>query len=377
MVDAIGSVSAQQIKPSKKDDSINWKGCTSDEIIEYEQQGQEVPDYILQWAKEIAKLENAPEDITYEMAMGATSMNAINQNQVTTGQNVDNTELDEGNVQGTNTAIAIRERLGQQGATIFEQAKAFRGYSNQYTDELNNLMDTMETYLAQAAAAENQAQEAKDGVLSRIQSLISSKKDLKRGDVASAVESARIDREIQTVGRTGLSTVEATAIPIDNTAQTILNGQFTSLTGRQFGEQTVDIGKQINQNYSGFWGFTGYPTIKVGQKEIKTSNAADNHFAQDSEENNAFSAQVGTYKSEITQASGAVSSSENQDSETEDAEEKAESNNTVQDTEQDEVAKQSESKQEDIAQQEPETVDEKLLTDPNEILKRKMKKGLT
>ena len=78
MVDAIGSVSNKPIIKSK-DTSINWKNCTADEIKEYKGQGQDVPVAILAWAEEIAKLSNAPDDVTYEMVNGSTSIEEINQ----------------------------------------------------------------------------------------------------------------------------------------------------------------------------------------------------------------------------------------------------------------------------------------------------------
>lgn len=370
MVDAIGGVSSSQIKPIKKDDSIDWKGCTSDEIIEYEKEGQEVPDYILQWAKEFAKLQNAPDDITYEMAMGATTLAAVNGNQQAQQDENENSEEE------TNSAAAIREQMNTEGVSLRNQAKTFRSYSSQYTDEIKNMMDMMEQYLAESEAAESNAQATKDSILSQIQALIASQKDNKLGGTEGAVEAARIDRQIKSVGQTGLSSIEADAIPIENTSTNITAAEFTSLTGRQFGNETVSIGNELKSRGGVFNVVMGAMTVKSGQKELEQSNAGDSQFADDETSNQEYIDNVSGYKTEITNASGATISNEEEDTDTKDADEKAEADNTVNDSEQDETAKTDEIKQKELAQQEPETVDDKITTDPNEILKRKQKKGL-
>lgn len=370
MVDAIGGVSSSQIKPAKKDDAINWKGCTSSEIIEYEEEGQEIPDYILQWAKEFAKLQNAPEDVTYEMAMGATTMAGVNANQETQQGENENSEEE------TNSAAAIREQMNTEGVSLRTQAKTFRSYSSQYTDEIKNMMDMMEQYLAESEAAQANAQSTKDDVMSRIQSLLASKKDNKLGGVQGAVEAARIDREVKSVGQAGLTSIETAAMPIENTATNISTAEFTSLTGRQFGTETVSIGNELRQTSHWFNQILGSVTVKTGEKELKQSDAGDKQFSEDGASNDEYSKNVSGYKVEVANASGATISNEKEDSDTKEADEKTEGDKTVGDSERDETAKLDETKQKELAQQEPESVDDKITTDPNEILKRKQKKGL-
>jgi len=47
---------------------VNWGSCTAEEILEYEEQGQEVPEQYLSWAEEMSASMNAQDDVTYEMA---------------------------------------------------------------------------------------------------------------------------------------------------------------------------------------------------------------------------------------------------------------------------------------------------------------------
>ena len=47
---------------------VNWGSCTAEEILEFEEQGQEVPEQYLSWAEEMAASMNVQDDVTYEMA---------------------------------------------------------------------------------------------------------------------------------------------------------------------------------------------------------------------------------------------------------------------------------------------------------------------
>ena len=369
MVDAIGAVGSEQIRPSKKDNAINWKQCTSDEIIEYEKQGQEVPDYILQWAQEIAKLENAPEDITYEMAMGATTMDGINQSQQNGEEANTNDKID------PNNATAVREKMTAEGASTQAQAKSFRNYSDQYSEEINNMMETMEKYISQSEIASSESQTTKDDVMARIQSLLASRNKSKTGDVTAALDSARVDRDIRSIGQSGLNTIQTLSSPVDNALEQVGTAEFTSITGRNFGNETVKIGQEPELN-GGFLAAVGQMTIKTGENELKQSDAGDKQFAENRGENSQHRGIVTDSEDEIRRASGASIPDNDSESDIKDKEDKVDSDKTVNDSEKDQTAKESENKQEELALQDPDTVDEKITTDPNEILKRKQRKGL-
>lgn len=369
MVDAIGSVSSQQIRTAKKDNAINWQQCTSDEIIEYEQQGQEIPEYILQWAKEVAKLENAPEDITYEMAGGATTVEAINANQAANSNAGTNSEEQ---VDPTD-ATAIRDKMTADGASAHLQARAFRGYSDQYTAEIQNMMDTMEEYMSQAQINSADAETAKDDVIARIQSLIARRNNTRTGDEAAAKEASRINNEIRSIGQEGLSTVQGLSAPVDDALTQLGTAEFTSLTGRNFGKETVSIGQLPELN--GFLDNTGRMTTKSGEDELKQSDLGDRTFAADRVENTQHRGMINTSIDEISKASGAIPAETNT-TDAKAAENKAEGDNTVNDADNDQLAKENENKKEEVAKEDPATVDDKVLSDPEEILKRKQKRGL-
>lgn len=379
MVEAIGSATSQQIKPIKKDNSIDWKNCTAGEIREYEKEGQEVPDYILQWAQEIEKIESAPDDITYEMAISSNLMQgapqAVNGEQAKEeAQKVEGTEAAE----NPSVAKALKTSLDNNNVSITEQGRIFMDTSNQYNDEISQAMQEMEGYLAQSEAAVEAAENTKNDILSRVQSLIERKNSLKakKGDTAAILESQRLSNQIKSIGQEGLSAISNSAMPIDNTANIISDAQYTSATGRDVGAQTVSIGEQMPN---------GMPIISMkqfvinaGEAVIEKSTAGDAQFTQNQQENNDFGTLVAGKKAEVSRATGASEKSETEETEGSEDENNAEENNnsTVKDAEQDQIKSESDTKQNELAEQTPETIDEKITTDPNEILKRKERRGL-
>ena len=239
-------------------------------------------------------------------------------------------------------------------------------------------MQEMEGYLAQSEAAVEAAENTKNDILSRVQSLIERKNSLKakKGDTAAILESQRLSNQIKSIGQEGLSAISNSAMPLDNTANIISNAQYTSSTGREVGAQTVSIGEQMPN---------GMPIISMkqfvinaGQAVIEKSTAGDAQFTQNQQENNDFGTLVAGKKAEVSRATGASEKSETEETEGSEDENNAEENNnsTVKDAEQDQIKSESDTKQNELAEQTPETIDEKITTDPNEILKRKERRGL-
>lgn len=70
----ISPINATQSAAIKK---INFKQCTAQEIKRYQSEGQDVPDEIARWAAEVAKIANAPDDVTYEMVNGEVDENQL------------------------------------------------------------------------------------------------------------------------------------------------------------------------------------------------------------------------------------------------------------------------------------------------------------
>ena len=82
MVDAIDAVNAATHTRinQNKDLTINWQNLTAKEVLEHAGHGEDVPVEVLKWAEDYAKMENAPDDATYEAVNGATNVDEANKN---------------------------------------------------------------------------------------------------------------------------------------------------------------------------------------------------------------------------------------------------------------------------------------------------------
>ncbi len=76
-------------------------------------------------------------------------------------------------------AKALKTSLDNNNVSITEQGRIFMDTSNQYNDEISQAMQEMEGYLAQSEAAVEAAENTKNDILSRVQSLIERKNFLK------------------------------------------------------------------------------------------------------------------------------------------------------------------------------------------------------
>ena len=81
MVDAISSINlaTKTYFQKKKDEDIAWERLTPSQIIQYMNDGEDVPEEIMRWAEEVSRLEDAPDDVTYEMVNGSTNLEEINE----------------------------------------------------------------------------------------------------------------------------------------------------------------------------------------------------------------------------------------------------------------------------------------------------------
>ena len=72
MVDAVSAVNAaiNTIVQQRKDVSINWKDLSAKEVLDHAGKGEDVPLEVLKWAEDYAKLENVPEDVSYDSVNG-------------------------------------------------------------------------------------------------------------------------------------------------------------------------------------------------------------------------------------------------------------------------------------------------------------------
>lgn len=132
----MADISVTGQSPSIKEIYINWKQLTAKEVIKKEKEGQTAPPEILKWAEEIAKINNAPDDVTYDIARGVTDIDKLNEllnNTVTANTETENNpEENAENPEQTeeaNAAQQFRQGLADSGVGLRSQGRIMTGLS--------------------------------------------------------------------------------------------------------------------------------------------------------------------------------------------------------------------------------------------------------
>ncbi len=140
MVDAINAVNAATHTRinQNKDFAINWQNLTAKEVLEYAGHGEDVPIEILKWAEDYAKLENAPDDATYEAVNGATDVDEANENarvsdSESAEESAEETEAEEDKGE-TNEVVEEISLYDQAGILIGESNAANKDVSDSIKD---------------------------------------------------------------------------------------------------------------------------------------------------------------------------------------------------------------------------------------------------
>jgi len=365
MVDAINSNST--IKP--QDLSINWNGCTAMEILEYQDEGQDIPSAILTWAEDMAKTSGADE-VTYEMAMENP--------EATSAANVE--ELDAG--------AALKTQLDEQNVTPSEQAEIFAQQSKTQTDMVSALEDEMENILKESEAASAKAEEQTQNILSQIQALNARKEQIKSAPTTpfGGLEATQINMQIKQLGQLGLGQLDITGQTIYTATNGLDDAIVTANDTNSIGSQSIDIGSKLMNEVSGNFFSSEFRAamraINEGGNAVDKASEGLNIFNATISDNAPFEEAINKNKNSITNASGASAIAEDEENpEAEAVEEEPteqesvelKDNETVTVTDQAEKDQIIEDRESDI---DPTLADESITSDPNEILKRKERKGL-
>lgn len=359
MVDAINGGS--NIKP--KDLTINWKECTASEVIEYKDEGQEIPSDILVWAQDMAKTDNADE-ITYEMSMeGVDPENAADEE--------------------TDVGTAMKNQLDKQGVSTPDQAKIFKGESDNYSSMIDTLENEMSTILEQSEAASTNVQDYTNNLLSQIQSLQARQEKMKsdKNSQFGALDAAQLDAQIRQLGNLGLSNIESSASNIYSVTNGIGDALNTAVEANAMGATTVSVGQELynySTTYKTLMGLAN-STINSGNNAINQAKDGTQYFNSTADDNKSNEEVVNDSKNSVIRASGATGAvnAEEENTPTDKADEtdkEPKTDDTTQNVtdkfEQDREAKKEES------ELDPTLADTSITSDPTEILKRKERKGL-
>lgn len=350
MVDAISAFNANKPTNPKTDLTINWNKLTVDEINEYEEQGQEVPEYIKKWAEYVENLANVPDDVTYE-------------SYATDNAGVSNYALNGGLFGDYSSAEKdIYKQLGQDTINNIKTMAA----------QLEQIMDEAEKEVGEAESS-------KDGIVDRIQTLqtrASQLKDDKKNPLAP-MEIIDINNQIKLAGEGGLTTMDMRLISLENIGGTVedayemirgakgLASTLTSYSGnpifgniliKQYSKELEELSKEHTRNFKSASEEQDQNIETVGGYKSDVGNSANQFIPPGSETNiSSDTTNTGTDGSDNTSTASASAKADEKAAETK--------------------KKQAQSTQKTKEEKTKTLAEEKILTDPNEILKRKMKRG--
>lgn len=365
MVDAINSYSG--VKP--QDLTINWNDCTANEVLEYKDEGQEVPTAILAWAEDMSKQQGADE-VTYEMAM-------------------DNPEAVEATAQTEklNAGESLKQNLDEQGLSLVDQAGIFRNESDTRTNNITALENEMETILQQSEAATANAEDYTTNLLSQIQTLKAQQEKLQsdKSTMFSGLQAAQIDAQIKQLGTLGLTNIETTSQQVYSSTNGISDA-LAAVDATDVGNSTVGVGELLRQQSTTMNGLLGLAaqTIKSGENAIDTAKSGTSTFNSTASDNVQFEERVDASKNSVTRASGATGYVQAEEQETQEAEAE-ETDSQTDSTEQapadetkspDQTAMKEDEAKQEAAKLDPTLADTSITTNPDVILRRKERKGL-
>ena len=231
MVDAInGNYGAKS-----QDLSINWNDLTATEVLAYEDEGQDVPDAILAWAQEMAGTENA-DQITYEMYE----------------ENVENSS--------GNAATDLRQELSDshlslkaQGKIFIEQSKEKEDLTLQSITEIAPLLNIAQEIGTEAEAIGDAAKTQLESIKNQIQTLISEKDNKPRllQDRSERGEIQGLQAVAEALGANAEGQLQGLDAELDEVDEIVNNGAFSSQTSIDFGSETVAIGNELLGDKSG------------------------------------------------------------------------------------------------------------------------------
>lgn len=414
---------------------INWRNLTAKEIIKYENQGVEVPSQYLQWARDFRASLETNDETTYEMASSqkannkeveklnksknldktpdkkfenlskdelvekektttplteedvevqATSENMkVKESTLTPEEKNGEVEEDESIIKEENkdteedektVAQKKREELQNSGislrgqAVIFtndskesnnsviQSAKAIEVSESTSVNEIERLDDYMSELLAKAEATQN---ELKNEV---------AKLNSDRGDKSAFGKINKLQKELEKYGDTGQNEVVAS----ENTFRQIdslINAQTdTIFNANDFGSETINVGNDLLNTIRGynllqiFDYMIGKNAVSVGSTTVENSKTAEDLKNKANTTNASNISDAISYKGEIQSKTGVspVNDSKNSDK--------------TQDDKLNSKEKE-EAKEVKTAQNDGTDTNDKLMTNLDEILKRKIRKG--
>lgn len=315
MVDAVSAINGaiNSTVQKNKDLTIDWKKLNANEILEYAGQGQDVPIDILKWAEDYAKLEDAPEDVTYDSVGGATTLREANE---ATAEQEDIPDTEEAKEREEEQKIEDTEGTGGTETTestgeedtveaedepsLYEQAGVLIPLSQNGTTSANMMSaDTVQKTKESERDAHHSEQKAEitesriksdkaeyDDLIKKIQD---DKEHVTPGDL---LKLQRLSGNMQQTGLRAQSELAVFEIQLQEIEE--IFSQYSNIVPEigDTGTETVTVGNELvkqnppthtfifNREY-----IRGKQAIKVGNETISASEQANNRLDDGSSRN--------------------------------------------------------------------------------------------
>ena len=252
MVDAISSINlaTKTYFQKKKDEDIAWQRLTPSQIIQYMNAGEDVPEEIMRWAEEVSRLEDAPDDVTYESVNGASTIEEINE----VNSQTDEPVADDAAPKTSMTqAQAFRESMEANGETKYEQGKTLSKMSSGYVIQerlmeasLEGSADEAETISTFAEIRAEMTERKTSSMKQELDNLIakaqSKDKSLTPADLNRIEVLGGLLNAIGTEAQQDLAQIGAELSALEAEVQ-----QFEALppTAADFGTETIAVGAEL------------------------------------------------------------------------------------------------------------------------------------
>lgn len=315
MVDAVSAINGaiNSTVQKNKDLTIDWKKLNANEILDYAGQGQDVPIDILKWAEDYAKLEDAPEDVTYDSVGGATTLREANE---ATAEQEDVPDTEEAKEKEEEQKIEDTEGTGGTETTestgeedtveaedepsLYEQAGVLIPLSQNGTTSANMMSADTVQKTKESERNAHQSEQKAESTESRIKSnkaeyddLIKKIQDDKEhvtpGDL---LKLQRLSGNMQQTGLRAQSELAAFEIQLQEIEE--IFSQYSDIVPEigDTGTETVTVGNELVKQNPPNWPFIfsreyvrGKQAIKVGNEAISASEQANNRLDDGSSRN--------------------------------------------------------------------------------------------
>ena len=357
---------------------VNWGSCTAEEILEFEEQGQEVPEQYLSWAEEMAASMNVQDDVTYEMA-----------------------QMESGG--SGNAAADFRQQLSEDGVSLKRQGQIFTEESRnkeeltlQTIQQMAPLLNVPEQLEEEAAQIADSTRTQLEVLKSQIESLAAAKDDKPRmfQGRAERGEIQGLEAVAKALGTQATNEMEGITQELEEVDKIINEGVASSQLSVDYGAETVAIGAELVGKGSSTGEIIGKVAGAVGGVALGVGAILGGFFGgligglfggskrrvgKEAIEQGSQTMTVGQQGNQVAEQAAdihgvSIKSVEKSEQDLKTAEDSnatgGETDTPANISQPEDTA--SEEQAEDIVSQDPSVI----ITDPNEILKRKERRGL-